>query len=249
MPVGMADGGKDACISWNIGTASRTDICIPKDVTDGSVYDSCKKLGFGNPCSLAFTCYDDVHFVEAVVSDAKIRLGIDTTQVYAGGGSNGGEFVYHLAASLASRQGGGGFRLLGIAPWYGAFMQGTIAVPRALAGIRVAHFHGLRDRTIPPTGGEAYDGFLYAPLNQTLDEYAQVNGCAETPKPLRIPFGQKSKNFRGCWSYRLCSHGGLVARCNFDAVHGFWEKYSAALTWWLLTTDASFVAVAAATLV
>merc|ERR1711920_1082656 len=117
-------------------------------------------------------------------------------------------------------------------------MQGTLVVPKALAGIRVAHFHGLRDRCIPPTGGEANDGYLYTPLNQTLDGFAQVNGCKDLPQRLLTPFGKGSRNFKGCWSYGMCLHGGLVARCDFNHEHGFWEEYSAAMTWWLLTVNA-----------
>lgn len=237
MPVGMADGPHGTCPSWNVGADNRSDVCVGKDVTDGShqVYNSCKKLGKGSVCS-TYTCYDDVHFMGELVSDVKRRFGIARfPRVYASGASNGGMFVYHLATTLVSRN--IGFRLDGIAAWYGAYLQGMLNVPRALEGMRVVQFHGDLDVTIPMNGGEAFDGFLYHPVNQTLDRYATINGCAGRPYALSTPFDGGRHNFHGCWMYSGCPNGRVVARCNFHAVHGFWAPFAESITWWFLTAN------------
>jgi len=236
MPVGMADGPKGTCPGWNIGAVGRDDVCVRADTLQSGMnftYDSCVTVNKVGPCN-TYTCYDDVYFVQQLVADVVKRWSVDLSRVYAGGGSNGALFTNYLAGSLAERS--SSFQLKGIVAWYGGFPQGMIKVPPALHGLRVAHFHGLADTTIPVRGGEdPEDGHLYEPLNRTLESYARVNDChTNLPVSLITPFDGLSKDFRGCWMYPNCS-GGMVGRCSFQAQHGFWESYAAAITWWFLT--------------
>jgi poly(3-hydroxybutyrate) depolymerase len=241
VPLGMADGPNGTCVSWNVGTAGNNDVCIAKDVTDGShlVYDSCKILGKGGTCN-TFTCYDDVHFMRELFADVKRRFNIPRfSGVYLSGGSNGGMFAYYLATAVATRN--VGFQVDGIASWYGAFPQGLLKVPRSLEGSRVVHFHGDKDVTIPHNGGESFDGFLYHPVNQTLDRYAKVNGCNGQPYPLRTPFDGEQRSFLGCWMYSGCPDRRVVALCNFHEEHGFWAPFAESITWWFLTANVTNV--------
>ena len=39
------------------------------------------------------------------------------------------------------------------------------------------NFHGIHDTEIPMDGSESDDGYLYVPVNVTMQRFAEVNGC------------------------------------------------------------------------
>jgi len=169
---GKEDGDK-GCPSWNVGHGGRSDVCRPKD-TEPVQYTSCRRTNQTGPCN-CYTCYDDVAFVAAVYDDIRHDLCVDEGRVFATGASNGAMFLYPLVAELAER--GLGPRFKAIAPWYGAFFQHMERVLPSAARVSVFHSHGSLDTTIPPAGGESSDGYLYVPVQHTLDHFAKRHGC------------------------------------------------------------------------
>ena len=81
--------------SWNV-PYKPLDPTICKPDTQPMCYDSCQKLGLCFQCSWS-TCYDDVKFIEDLVSHLKYELCIDEKRTMITGASNGGMFIYYLA--------------------------------------------------------------------------------------------------------------------------------------------------------
>ena len=95
------------------------------------------------------------------------ELCVDQGQIYLSGSSNGAMFGYELVSRLPI--------FAGFVPWYGAFLANMLRPPPALAvrPTTLMHMQGLRDRTIPPAGGESADHWLYVSMNATLDTCAE----------------------------------------------------------------------------
>jgi len=225
-PKGMADYSDADGVSWNVLHGGRTDVCDGKRA-DEYEYTSCKTAGQTGPCN-CYTCYDDVKMFSDLMTGLMGELCIDENLVFATGGSNGAMFLYPLASQLQHR--GLQPKLRAIAPFYGAFLKNMQDVPGSLAGTSVFHSHGTRDTNIPVQGGESDDYYYYVPVDETLGEYASVNGCASKQTAIQTAY-DKSPRFTGCHEYLGCSSGARVVRCNFNEAHGFWEDYQEEMLW------------------
>jgi len=228
-PIGMQDGQKD-CPSWNVGGAGNTDVCVAKDTTDYE-YTSCKTTGQTGDCN-CYTCYDDVKMFSDLMTSLSDELCIDEDLIFASGSSNGGMFLYPLAAGLADRNLSP--QLRAIAPYYGAFFAGLENVPSTLKGTSVFAHHGLKDTEVPAGGGEADDGWLYTNIDTTLGDYASINGCSSSQSKITTAYDGRQK-FKGCYEHLGCSGDARVLRCNFNEDHGFWENYQEEMLWSFLS--------------
>lgn len=224
-PTGMEENQKD-CASWNVLAGGRTDVCNAKDNTEYE-YTSCKTTGQTSHCN-CYTCYDDVKAFSDLMTQLMEELCIDEDLVFASGTSNGAMFLYPLAAQLVERNLRP--RLKAIAPIYGAFFEHMEDVPSGLAGTSVFAHHGTKDTTIPPAGGESDDGWYYTAIDDTLADYASVNGCKAAKTKIQTAYDKKSK-MTGCFEHLDCTSGARVVRCNFKEDHGFWENYQEDMLW------------------
>jgi poly(3-hydroxybutyrate) depolymerase len=224
-PIGMEDG-QEGCASWNSLSAGRLDVCDPKRA-DEYEYTSCKTTQQEGACN-CYTCYDDVKFFSDLMTSLLSELCIDEDLVFASGSSNGGIFLYPLAAQLHER--GLKPKLRAIAPFYGAAFRNMEDVPSSLAGTSVFAHHGTRDTEVPAEGGMSGDYYYYLPIDQTLADYASVNGCDNSQTAIQTAF-DKRKHFTGCFEHLNCPGGARVVRCNFNEDHGFWEDYQEEMLW------------------
>merc|ERR1712151_235195 len=117
----------------------------------------------------------------------------------------------------------------------------TVEVPPSVKGTNLAFIAAMKDVSIPPGGGESWDGFLWEPINTTLAAYAKQNGCKGSQEYIKSPFGESFRegNLIDCHGWTSCD-GGRVVRCDFNEDHGFWPvsflhpKMGEDLNWWLL---------------
>jgi poly(3-hydroxybutyrate) depolymerase len=85
----------------NVSIAGDTDATCDNSITTDYSYPSCE-LVKSNSCSWTQCLTDDVAYVTALVDEIKARLCIDTDNVFASGGSNGGMFSWELAQNSVS---------------------------------------------------------------------------------------------------------------------------------------------------
>jgi poly(3-hydroxybutyrate) depolymerase len=83
------------------------------------------------------------------VSEIKTKLCLDTTRIFAAGGSNGGMLTWELGQNASSAP---IFRA--IAPIIGLPHRGYLDAPGKLNGMPVLVITGTRDTTVPPGAWE-----------------------------------------------------------------------------------------------
>ena len=194
-PLGSSDNGTRPASWHGAGTASsRSPVRAlqppsPRTCVDGSVgvcyFHSCRS-GCRDPCSWT-TCDDSVGFVRDLLTELKSSLCFDLGAIFATGVSNGGIFLYSLAASDV------GASFAGFMPVIGSPHRGhnkPPAVPRPFFGL-----WGALDRVVPPhANGEArfhpsepdvtldtshaLGGWLYASSSAVVRTWATANSCA-----------------------------------------------------------------------
>jgi|ERR1712137_1027272 len=231
-PVGMDDGQK-GLVSWNVGSAGRSDVCNPRHSAPYEYeYTSCKTLGEQSPCN-TYTCYDDVKYVSDLFASLMGELCIDEDLVFGVGASNGAMFLYYLIAELDNRNWQPRFD--SFFPFYGAFFKNMEQYPGSLRGTSVFAHHGIHDVEIPPAGGESWNGWYYVPIDTTLGHYAALNGCALQQSEITTAYDNKTEML-GCYEFIGCNVSARVVRCNFNASHGFWEPYQEQMLWSFLSS-------------
>jgi len=233
-PIGMKDD-KQSLRSWNVGHAGRTDVCKESKTTPNE-YDSCKKLKMKGPCN-CYTCFDDVEFVNKLVEDLLDKYCVEPSQIFTAGASNGGIFSHYLAAQLVHRK--KGWRLAGIASWYGGVFRNMLDVPAELQGMSILYSGGLKDTTVPPSGGRSYDGYLYINMDKVLNAYAKLDNASVTVARVQTPYDGLDKKFYGCSALLRHPGSSFLWNCSYDRGHGFWNKWTEAMIWWFFASASS----------
>jgi polyhydroxybutyrate depolymerase len=130
----------------------------------------------GGCCRTATTLgMDDVSFLEALVSDMKLRPEVDADSVFMAGDSNGGMMAYRYACTNPST-------VVSIASVNGT----NVSDCDPTAGTDVLHIAGTADQVVPYEGGRSVTGlaFATAPFPGVVDSMTQIAsslGCAELP--------------------------------------------------------------------
>jgi polyhydroxybutyrate depolymerase len=121
---------------------------------------------------------DDVGFVRAVLADLARRVRIDRSRVYATGLSNGGMFVYRLAAEAADV-------IAAVAPVSGAAAFDSI---RATRPVPIMHIHSVDDPRALYEGGLGppfpltQQRVLHPPVRRALAQWIAHNHCPAEPR-------------------------------------------------------------------
>jgi poly(3-hydroxybutyrate) depolymerase len=232
LPEGLDDG--TGCVNWNVGSCGRTDVCTKQ--AQPSISDSCKITGNTSKCSWT-TCYDDFNFASELLMKLQDELCIDQDQIFLSGSSNGGMLGYQLLSRLPI--------FAGFVPWYGAYLKNMRLPPPPATSrpMTLTAMHGLKDVTIPWSGGESYDHFLYVSGNVTQEAFRQEEGCGTATETFTTPYDAQGHGPLAftCTRYTSCAKQAgkapaTVGRCLWPKEeHGFsansWER----LTWWSLT--------------
>ena len=138
---------------------------------------------------------DDVQFISDVIDDVSSRLCIDPTRVYVAGLSNGAFLTSLVACRLADK-------VAAVAAVAGLQMPADCSPSRP---VPILAIHGTADQFVPYDGGpgpaldtlkwnaestRAFAGLPYAPVTDTLGEWAAIDGCARpTSRRSRLPIG------------------------------------------------------------
>jgi poly(3-hydroxybutyrate) depolymerase len=147
-----------------------------------------------------------VDFVVDLVAEASRNLCVDTSRVYAVGGSNGGMFTWELGQNDVSA---GVFRA--IAPIIGLPHRGYLAPPAQPEGMPVLLVTGTRDRTVPPgewedpsfTTTSDGDRYYYTGATAITRVWAEAAGCSTATAASPVDVGVPDLD---CRSY--CPDGG-----------------------------------------
>jgi len=159
-------------------------ICDPAH-TPNFTYPSCKNIA-RNTCSWTQCQADDVAFALTLVSDIESRVCVDTTRVFASGGSNGGMFTWELGQNAASAP---IFRA--IASLIGLPHRGYLDMPGKTGSMPVLVITGTRDTTVPPGEWEntSYtttsdgDRYYYTGASAITQRWGTANGCPYSGAP------------------------------------------------------------------
>jgi polyhydroxybutyrate depolymerase len=159
-------------------------ICDPA-LTHDYTYASCRNIA-RNTCSWTQCQADDVAFILTLVTEIESRLCVDTTRVFASGGSNGGMFTWELGQNAASAP-----LFQAIAPIIGLPHRGYLDAPRKTEGMPLLVITGTQDPTVPPGAWEDTshtttsddDRYYYTGASAIARRWGAINGCPYIGKP------------------------------------------------------------------
>ncbi len=159
-------------------------ICDPT-LTPNYTYPSCKNIA-RNTCSWTQCQADDVAFALNLVKEIESKACVDTTRVFATGGSNGGMFTWELGQNAASAP---IFRA--IASLIGLPHRGYLDMPGKSGGMPVLVITGTHDTTVPPGAWESTsytttsDGnrYYYTGASAISRSWGTANSCPYSGTP------------------------------------------------------------------
>lgn len=160
-------------------TGRKEDAICDATRTPNFTYPSCKKIA-RNTCSWTQCQVDDVAFAIALVTQIESKICIDTTRVFAAGGSNGGMFTWELGQNAASAR-----LFRAIAPLIGLPHRGYLERAAKTGGLPVLLITGTHDATVPPGAWESThytttsDGnrYYYTGASAMTRSWGAVDGC------------------------------------------------------------------------
>ena len=234
---GFDDGRGAGWGSWNVAgstDAARATCHDPRaNASAAFCYPSCGACR--DSCQWT-TCEDSVAQALALLREVRAAFRVDASKIFAIGVSNGGMFVYALAASTRSADLFAGFVPVIASPHRG-FNVAPLRPPAAFLGI-----WGQNDTTMPPhsnpsiaghpggpdvalgtagtTGNQASGvGWLYTTARAATRQWGARNGCrdGDAPEPcdercLGLSEGTGSKQ-RQCVAWRQCDAAVAVVEC------------------------------------
>jgi len=154
---------------WSQGNHSRPLGACPEDQYECK-NNVCKggKNRQADDCCSSSTCYDDVEFIEVVLSSLFNSLCIDTARVHGVAMSTGAVFLYYLATQTI------GTWFASIMPVEGSFPLGHLQPP--VAAIPLIEIHGVHDCTIPAN----VTNYCYSGCPKKIKQEAAKDGIACT---------------------------------------------------------------------
>lgn len=156
-PRGLSDDDEKNSDSWNsrnswsfrgstTGLNKNGEKICDDSVTENYNYHSCdNKAGNINSCAWTHCLQNDVEFVLALIDHVSAYLNIDTNNIFATGGSNGGMFTWELGQNSKSAP-----RLRAIAPLIGLPHRGYNVGKGKKNKLPALLLTGKDDQTVPP---------------------------------------------------------------------------------------------------
>lgn len=156
-------------------------------LTPNYSYPSCAEVAT-NSCSWTHCQADDTEFVLALIEEIDEKACIDRNNVYAGGGSNGGMFTWHLGQDPRVAN-----KLRAIAPIIGLPHRGYSLAPGSIKPLPAIVVTSTDDKVVPPgvwedtkftTSSNQTDRFFYTSATAITQEWAEAHQC-DTDTPAR----------------------------------------------------------------
>ncbi len=174
--------------------------------------DSPAKGWNAGTCCGAATNRDDVGFARALVQVMQDQTCVDANRVYSMGMSNGGYMSHRLACEAADV-----FAAI-------VSVAGVVGVDDCHPSrpVPVLQMHGVADSVVPYTGGGFANGYdrERGDVVETMQGWAQRNGCAEPPVQT---FAEADVV---CGTWRDCDAETEVQLCTFEALDHCWPGWT-----------------------
>ena len=210
-------------------------------------YDSC--LSIHPDCNprdecYCYSCWDDISFIEQLVTYLSFNLCIDLLNIHSTGISSGGMISYQIGQSLSNI-------FASIIPVEGAPLLGFNLIPEY--PISLLDFRGLSDVVIPGNVSGSYhglegpygstwssDGYYYTPLDNITQAFNQVNECNGAWKHWQTKY-DGTREFYCVEPYGDCPNGIDIIRCSGKWGHTWplWKVQPSAypnLVWQFIST-------------
>lgn len=208
-----------------------TDAICDNVLTPDYAYPSCANTA-ANTCSWTHCQTDDVAFVLALVDHLKANLCIDSTNIFATGGSNGGMFVWELGQNSRTAT---TFRA--IAPLVGLPHRAYLSGKGTSGALPALLITGTLDKTVPPgawndasftTTSNGSDRYYYTGATAITKVWATAHGCSTTGTAVAFNDGYTKTD---CRTYCSSDSGWpRVLDCRLRMGH----TYSFGATWPLI---------------
>jgi poly(3-hydroxybutyrate) depolymerase len=238
-PRGLGSGSPDNSYnSWSFsGSATGIDgdsnpICDTSLTQDYS-YESCENIK-ETTCSWTHCQADDVDFAVALVTQIKAKICVDSDNVFASGGSNGGMYTWELGQNRISAP---SFRA--IAPIIGLPHRAYLGAQGKGSEMPVLVITGTKDNVVPPgawdddsftTTSNENDRFYYTGASAISKAWAAAHQCDTSGKAVAIDVAYQIPDCRTHCS----AESGLpvVLDCRADMGHSYELSWS-----WKLVMD------------
>ena len=225
--------------SWSVsgsttgldGTERKGNICDDA-LTMDYTYPSCSGIAH-NGCSWTQCTDDDIDFAVELVETVSRNVCVDSSRIYAVGGSNGGMFVWDLARHEASAE-----VFSAIASLTGMPHRGYLDPPAAEQRMPAILITGMNDRTSPPGEWEdrAYtttsdgDYFYYTGATAITEVWADAHRCDTAAPASSFDVGVDEAECRA-WSY---CNGDSQWPPVLDCRHEIGHRYGLGWSWPLI---------------
>jgi poly(3-hydroxybutyrate) depolymerase len=168
------------------------------NMTATYTYPSCSGVA-QNSCAWSQCQQDDVAFTVALVEYISSKMCIDTNNVFAAGGSNGGMFTWELGQNPQSAE-----KFRALASIIGLPHRGYLAAKGKPEDMPVLLITGTRDATVPPgewddpafTTTTDGDWFYYTGATAITQSWAQAHGCSVAGDAVPFNDGYKKPDCR-----------------------------------------------------
>lgn len=135
---------------------------------------------------------DDTGFSRAMIADLNRRYNVDARRIYITGFSNGSSMVFRLGVELSDQ-------IAAIAPVGSSGLR--LKNPRHRRAVPMIYIHGSEDPRNPIQGGDVKNfGKIdwRPPLRDTVQHWAEANGCSTKTRVLRDSGGVRAITYEGC---------------------------------------------------
>lgn len=167
---------------------------------------------------------DDVAFIRSLIEELESQYPVDPGQVFVTGFSNGGGLTYRVGCELSDV-------ITAIGVVAGALLRDCqLTRPVSLIAL-----HGTSDVTVPFAGGDGAAGIDYPSVIETVEDWAQTDGCAAEPTT-----EESEEATRTAWSD--CADGSrvlLIAATNQGHLWFFPEPDASVELWTFFDSLAS----------
>jgi len=242
-PLGLGSGSPDNSYnSWSFsgsttgldgdsGSGIEGAICDYNNTADYN-YPSCAGIA-DNSCAWSQCQQDDVEFTVALVDHINSKMCVDTDNVFASGGSNGGMFTWELGQNPLTAP-----LFRAIAPIIGLPHRGYLGAQGKNEDMPVLLITGKSDPTVPPgewddasfTTTTDGDNFYYTGATGITQSWAQALACDVSSNALAFDDGYEETD---CRTYCSGDQGWpRVLDCRANMAHTYDFDWS-----WKLTMD------------
>lgn len=211
-PVAAGEAGHYLVTSWNDLAANLPPTPDGPHCTAASAEYPCPpECGTCSRCAWT-SCYDDVGFLDDVLSAVQSEFPIDADRIYLLGVSNGGMMTLRMGCNMPDRFAAVAPIIAQLAPGYDCGPSGDLPLLQLFGG---------KDETVRYDGKPGRDdGFRYASSAATAATWAEALDCKTGPETWTNEVSQQAG--LACTAYSDCRVNGQQVVSCMDPEAGHW---------------------------